>query len=323
MNKIVALVVTAVVGVVLSVLYGHPSGNKRNGAMEERSWTRGAGGGGSGFLQSTPWEEFPRAGFPRSLSQKQSPDGSGATPDKGHELDTRSTVYVDGDGQPRSGGSPEMSGGMFGLLAPLVEGASQSLALARKASEQDTAHAGSLVPAGTVLRGQVMHRLDGPGGGSPVFVLISPQTVGHVVISSRMKMMGYPVGLSRDHRLMMRFNRVIYSNGLESQMTGYAMEGGREGVVVSVSRHAASQFAGSLAQNTLMMGGDAIGYMGYGNAGVGTDMALQAAGATVGSGESILPYQNPTLTYRLAAGTPVSIMILHGFPPAVAASEPR
>jgi hypothetical protein len=212
---------------------------------------------------------------------------------------------------------------MFGLLAPIIDGAGKSLALARKVSRQNTMVQGPIIPAGTTLRGRVMRRFDGPSGGAPVFVLIPPQTVGTLSIPRALKIMGYPVGLSPENRLMMRFMRVIYGNGLEAQMTGYAMQGGREGVPVDVSRHAGSQFAGSVAQNTLMMGGDAIGYMGYGSAGIGSDLAMQEAGAVVGSSQSVMPMTNQQTTYTLSAGTSVSIMILHGFLPSTSAATQK
>lgn len=311
MNRIIVLVVTAVAGIVLSIFYGqsghHPRPENRSG----RSWTSGAGSEG-GFEAPSSWRNLPTAISPKSFGIESPPESPGGKSGGDHELNTRSTIYVDGTGSSRSD-SP--AGEMFGFLGPLIDGAGKSLALAQKAADQPKTRQGPIVPAGTILRGRVMRRFDGPSGGAPIFVLVPPQTVGSVRISRSLKIMGYPVGLSPENRLMMRFMRVIYGNGLEAQMTGYAMEGGREGVPVDVSRHPGSQFAGSVAQNTLMMGGDAIGYMGYGNGGMGADLAMQEAGAVVGSTQSVMPMASQQMTYTLSAGAPVSIMILHGFLP--------
>jgi len=307
------LVVTAVAGVFLSIFYGHTGKQTHPEDRGDRSWTSGARSE-RGFESQSSWRNLPAAINPGSFGGESQKGSLVVKSGEGHELNTRSTVYVDGTGSPR-GDSPQGAGDMFGLLGPLIEGAGQSLALARKASDQKTMDQGPIVPAGTILRGRVMRRFDGPSGGAPIFVLIPPQTVGTIKIPRSLKIMGYPVGLSPENRLMMRFMRVIYGNGLEAQMTGYAMEGGREGVPVNVSRHPGSQFAGSVAQNTLMMGGDAIGYMGYGNAGIGSDLAMQEAGAVVGSSQSVMPMPSQQTTYTLSAGAPVSIMILHGFLP--------
>ena len=315
MNRIVLLVVTAVAGVVLSIFYGQSGKHDHREHRADRSWTSGQDGGR--VLDSRPsWQNLPSVIHPGLFGTRSPKESQGGPSGEGHELNTRSTIYVDGAGSPVEG-SPGGAGSMFGLLGPLIDGAGQSLALARKASEQKGTAQGPMVPAGTILRGRVMRRFDGPSGGAPIFVLIPPQTAGPIRIAHSLKIMGYPVGLSPENRLMMRFMRVIYGNGLEAQMTGYAMQGGREGVPVDVSRHPGSQFAGSVAQNTLMMGGDAIGYMGYGNAGLGSDLAMQEAGAIVGSSQSVMPVPNQQTTYTLSAGAPVSIMIIHGFLPSV------
>ena len=313
MNRIIVLVVTAVVGVVLSMFYGQSGKHRNPEDRADRSWTSGAGSG-RGFDSGSSWRSLPPVINPGSFVSGREKGSAGGPSGQDHELNTRSTVYVDGTGSPL-GDSPQGAGGMFGLLGPLIDGAGKSLALAKKASGQSETDQGPIVPAGTILRGRVMRRFDGPSGGAPIFVLIPPQTVGTIRISRSLKIMGYPVGLSPENRLMMRFMRVIYGNGLEAQMTGYAMQGGREGVPVDVSRHPGSQFAGSVAQNTLMMGGDAIGYMGYGNAGIGSDLAMQEAGAIVGSSQAVIPNPSQQTTYTLSAGAPVSIMILHGFLP--------
>ncbi|BAM06777.1 hypothetical protein [Leptospirillum ferrooxidans] len=318
MNRIVLLVVTAVAGVVLSLFYGQSGKHDHREQRADHSWTSGQEGGR--VLDSrTSWQNLPSVIHPGSFGMGR--DSQGGKSGEGHELNTRSTIYVDGTGSPV--GDPQGEGNMFGLLGPLISGAGQSLALARKASGQKGVAPGPTVPAGTILRGRVMRRFDGPSGGAPIFVLIPPQTAGPIPIAHSLKIMGYPVGLSPENRLMMRFMRVIYGNGLEAQMTGYAMQGGREGVPVDVSRHPGSQFAGSVAQNTLMMGGNAIGYMGYGNAGIGSDLAMQEAGAVVGSSQSVMPVPNQQTTYTLSAGAPVSIMIIHGFPPSVSQSDPK
>ncbi len=81
-----------------------------------------------------------------------------------------------------------------------------------------------------------------------------------------------------------------------------------------MDRHEGANIGRSVAQNGMMLGGEAVDTMGWSGNNVGDLMAMQAGGnAMAMAGSQIPPPVNRT-TYTLSRGTRFSIMIMESFP---------
>ena len=72
--------------------------------------------------------------------------------------------------------------------------------------------------------------------------------------------------------------------------------------------------ARSMAQNGLMMGGEAMDTIGWSGTNMGDLLAMQAGGNALAVAGSQLPAQNNRARFRLSEGTQCSVMILESFP---------
>lgn len=244
-----------------------------------------------------------------------------------HPLDTKATVYLDGQGpaspetgSPEGGGAPLVLSAIRSVLGG--EGGLPGEALAKKAEEIRRRAGGSppgkekrgKVPAGRELHVVILRTVDGPGNRLPVMARLSSETLSALHLPGGTKILGYPESLTPDGRLRIRFVRILYPGGFEAHTTGFALSGGREGVPVSISRHQGTNMARSMAQNSLMLGGEAVDTMGWSGTNVGDLMAMQAGGNALAEAGSQMPPPDNRTSYRLDRGTRCSVMILEAFP---------
>ncbi len=236
---------------------------------------------------------------------------SGGTPDR-HDLNTRSTVYL---GAPESPLPPENP--LLGLVRTFLSGNNNGLpelSAVRRVAEPLTGAAGPVIPAGSVLSGKILRSADGPGE-MPIFVLLSPQTVGSLRLSRPVKLLGYPDGSGSGTRLRIRFVRTIFENGLEAPMSGYAVWGDREGIPVQSDHHVAGNVGRSLGRDSLMLGGETLGAAGWmGNPGLGSMLAMQEASNALYEAQNALPPGSRQSSWHLDRNTPVRIVVISGFP---------
>ncbi len=324
MNRWLFLGGTAVVGLLLYLVFkvSHP------GAGEGDGWS----GSSSVSGRASAWNDLaaPRLPAPepprRTFSSPSLLPGS-REPER-HPLDTRSTVYLDGQG-PAGGGSENPGSGLEGPGAPLVLSALQSVlgktgepaGLARRAEAVRRAAGGSppsgsssrRVAAGSEMAVIALKTVSGPGAQMPVMVRVSGRSLAALHLPPGTKVLGYPESLAGS-RLRIRFTRVLYPGGLEAHTTGFALSGGREGVPVPVDRHEGGNIGRSMAQNSMMLGGEAIDTMGWSGNNVGDLMAMQAGGNAMAVAGSQIPSPVNRTTYRLARGTRFSIMVMESFP---------
>ncbi|MCL5285659.1 MAG: hypothetical protein M1313_07930 [Nitrospirae bacterium] len=327
MNRWLFLGGTAVAGLLLYLIF------KVNHAGEESP--RGLSGPGlsAGIPGAGRWSDLaapvlPPPVPPRRFSPTVAPEG-GTRPlsRERHPLDTKATVYLDGQEPGATGGGSPDEGG-----APLVLSAIRSVlgrsgglspgALSRKAEEIRRRAGGSppagaaagKVPAGSELHVVVLRTVDGPGNRLPVIARLSSETLSAFHLPGGTKILGYPESLTPENRLRIRFVRILYPGGFEAHTTGFALSGGREGVPVSVSRHQGTNMARSMAQNSLMLGGEAVDTMGWSGTNVGDLMAMQAGGNALAEAGSQMPPPDNRTSFRLESGTRCSVMVLESFP---------
>ena len=170
------------------------------------------------------------------------------------------------------------------------------------------------VPAGSELHAVVLRTVEGPGNRLPVLARLTASTLSALHLPAGTRILGYPESLTPDDRLRIRFVRILYPGGFEAPTTGFALSGGREGVPVSVSRHRAQNMTRSMAQSTLMLGGEAVDTMGWSGNNVGDLMAMQAGGNALAEAGSQLPPPDNLTRFRLESGTRCSVMVLTAFP---------
>lgn len=272
------------------------------------SWQNLSGNPSPGWSSRPAWPSLTgRSGSVPSMAQSSAQNGR-------HDLNTQSTVYI---GSPSSSAIPNQGNPLLSLVQTIFQGHQDALPplLARQPSSRGPVRPGETVPAGSILRGTVLRESDGPGSSAPVFVSIPPQSVGHLHLNQNIEILGYPENLGNDHRLRIRFVRVLFGDRMEAAMSGYAMAEGREGVPVRLSRHYAGNMGSSIGRDSLMLGGEAIGSAGWmGNASIGNALAMQEAGNVLYETQNNMPIQTQQSTYRLARGTPVDVVVLQGFP---------
>ena len=322
MNRWFFLGGTAVVGLLLYLVFkvSHPGAG--DGGSD--GFVASRGGGGSPGWNDLAAPRLPLPAAPPPALPERSPSGQEGDPER-HPLDTKSTVYLDGQGSEGEGG-----GGLAGGAgAPLVLSALKSVlgqtgepaGLARRA-EAIRRSAGGEPPVGASTRrvaaGSEMavvaeKTVTGPGAQMPVVVRVSGRSIAALHLPPGTKVLGYPESLAGS-RLRIRFTRILYPGGLEAHTTGFALSGGREGVPVPLDRHEGGNIGRSVAQNSMMLGGEAVDTLGWSGNNVGDLMAMQAGGnAMAMAGSQIPPPVNRT-TYTLSRGTRFSIMIMESFP---------
>ncbi len=324
MNRWVFLGGTAVVGLLLYLIFkvDHAEG------PESRSLSGGEISGGG--LSGRHWNDLaapalPPPAIPRRLSPTVPPGGT--TRGERHEehpLDTRATVYLDGQGPgapeqapPEAGGAPLVLSAIrkaLGGPGSLSEISRRAEAIRREAGGAPAGEKSGKVPAGSTLHVVVLQTVDGPGNRLPVLARLSSGTLSSLHLPAGTRILGYPESLTPDDRLRIRFVRILYPGGFEAPTTGFALSGGREGVPVSVSRHQARNMARSMAQNTMMLGGEAVDTMGWSGNNVGDLMAMQAGGNAMAEAGSQMPSPDNRSSFRLESGTRCSVMVLTAFP---------
>lgn len=249
-----------------------------------------------------------------------------------HPLDSSSTIYLDGaapenagsqaaersptgpdvlllsaiksllGGAPKSGGAPLISG-LAGVFPPAQSGAGGG----KGPRERNVA-------AGSELSVVILKTVEGPGAQMPVVARIRQASLARFHLPEGTKIMGFPEGMGPNSRLRIRFTRILYPGGFETQTTGFALSGGREGVPVELSRHTGSNIAKSLAQNSMMLGGEAVGSLGWSGTDPGTMMAMQEGGMAMDQAGSQLPPPIAQPGYRLESGTSCTVMVMESFP---------
>ena len=321
MNRWFFLGGTAVVGLLLYLVFkvSHPDsgGGRNDGFLSAR------GGGGSPGWNDFAAPRLPLPAPPRPVLPESALSTNGHEQER-HPLDTKSTVYLDGQGPEGEGGG--MAGGAG---APLVLSALKSVlgqtgepaTLARQAEAIRRSAGGSppvaastrRVAAGGEMAVVAEKTVTGPGAQMPVVVRVSGRSLAALHLPPGTKVLGYPESLAGS-RLRIRFTRVLYPGGLEAHTTGFALSGGREGVPVPVDRHEGGNIGRSVAQNSMMLGGEAVDTMGWSGNNVGDLMAMQAGGNAMAMAGSQIPSPVNRTTYRLSRGTRFSIMIMESFP---------
>jgi hypothetical protein len=148
----------------------------------------------------------------------------------------------------------------------------------------------------------------------PVIARIRSASLSAFHLPAGTKILGYPEGMAGPERLRIRFFRILYPGGFEAHTTGFALSDGREGVPVSVSRHTVENMAKSMAQNSLMIGGEAVGSMGWSGTDMGSFMAMQEGGSALAQAGSQMPVPNIQTNFRISGGTDCEIMIMETFP---------
>ena len=322
MNRWFFLGGTAVVGLLLYLVFkvSHP----------------GAGDGGSldvaasrGGQMAPGWNDLaaprlPLPAPPPTPLPERSLSAQGGEPER-HPLDTKSTVYLDGQGPEGQGGgglavgpgAPLVLSALRGVLGQTGEPAGlarRAEAIRRSAGGEPPVGASTRrVAAGSEMAVVAEKTVTGPGAQMPVVVRVSGRSLSALHLPPGTKVLGYPESLAGS-RLRIRFTRILYPGGLEAHTTGFALSGGREGVPVPVDRHEGGNIGRSVAQNSMMLGGEAVDTMGWSGNNVGDLMAMQAGGnAMAMAGSQIPPPVNRT-TYTLSRGTRFSIMIMESFP---------
>ena len=324
MNRWVFLGGTAVVGLLLYLIF------KVDHAEGPESRSLSGGGMSQGGLSGGRWNDLaapalPPPALPRGFSPTLPPGQTPGVPHREeHPLDTRATVYLDGQGpgapesaSPEAGGAPLVLSAIRSAL-----GGAGSLSNISKKAEEIRRRAGGApageksgrIPAGSTLHVVVLRTVDGPGNRLPVLARLSSETLSALHLPAGTKILGYPESLTPDDRLRIRFVRILYPGGFEAPTTGFALSGGREGVPVPVSRHQAGNMARSMAQNTMMLGGEAVDTMGWSGNNVGDLMAMQAGGNALAEAGSQMPPPDNRTSFRLESGTRCSVMVLTAFP---------
>ncbi|MDA8111181.1 MAG: hypothetical protein M0T83_01845 [Nitrospiraceae bacterium] len=327
MNRWLFLGGTAVAGLLLYLIFkvDHP-GTDRSRGLSGANLSPGISGEARWNDLAAPM--LPPPGRPEPFPQNPLRGGGvrAAVPER-HPLDTKATVYLDGQGPA----SPE-TGSPDGAGAPLVLSAIRSVlggegglpgeSIAKKAEEIRRRAGGAApgnekggkVPAGSELHVVILRTVDGPGNRLPVMARLTSGTLSALHLPGGTKILGYPETLTPDGRLRIRFVRILYPGGFEAHTTGLALSGGREGVPVSVSRHRGRNMARSMAQNSLMLGGEAVDTLGWSGTNVGDLMAMQAGGNALAQAGSQMPPPDNRTSFRLDRGTRCSVMILEAFP---------
>ncbi len=325
MNRWLFLGGSAVVGLLLYLIFSV----NHSGSRSSRPFSQGGASVGSNgpmrwndlASSELPPPRIPsqRTGesFPRSVSTPAPPN---------HPLDTSSTVYLDGGGP---GSTKDRGLGLENdplVLSAIGNVLKKSLAespeLARKAEEirreaggvQGALGEGSRIPAGSELHVVVLKTVEGPGNRLPVIARMTAASLSGFHLPKGTKILGYPEAVTRENRLRIRFVRILYPGGFEAHTTGFALHGGREGVPVEVSEHKGRNIARSVAQNSLMLGGEAVDTMGWSGASMGDFLGMQAGGNALAEAGSQLPQPDSQPSYRLEQGTRCAVMILEGFP---------
>ena len=320
MNRWFFLGGTAVVGLLLYLVFkvSHPGGGE--GAGEGLVYSRSDGGPPGWSDLAAP--RLPPPNPPR-MPLSERPLSERATQVERHPLDTKSTVYLDGQGPEGGagtggdGGSPLILSAIKSVLGQTVEPARlarQAEAIRRSAGgESPVSSSTRRVAAGSEVAVVAEKTVTGPGAQMPVVVRISGHSLSAFHLPPGTKVLGYPESLAGS-RLRIRFTRVLYPGGLEAHTTGFALSGGREGVPVPVDRHEGSNIGRSVAQNSMMLGGEAVGTMGWSGNNVGDLMAMQAGSNAMAMAGSQIPSPVNQTTYTLSRGTRFSIMIMESFP---------
>ncbi len=278
-------------------------------------------GAASGVPPADNWQPLSPASSPswsRTVALPPVPGGSSPedSPRTGadrHDLNTQSTVYLGGPAPNEPSGNP-----LLGLVRTFLSGGEKGLpelSAIRKAAEPLSRPAGPVVPAGSVLSGNVFRSAEGPGSGMPIFVLLPPQSVGGLRMSRPVKLLGYPDGSGNGHRLRIRFVRALFDDGLEAPMSGYAVWGDREGIPVRMNRHVAGNVGSSLGRDSMMLGGETLGAAGWmGNPGLGSMLAMQEASNALYEAQNALPPGSRQPSWHLERNTPVRVVVIAGFP---------
>lgn len=337
MNRWLFLGGSAVVGLlvylVFKVSHSSPSGNPPLAGDGRESVSRGGPANRWNDLVPPDLPALPgreKSGNPFSAPGLAQPPGKTRTE---HPLDTKATVYIDGVGPGASDGKTGPSGppgGTDGLLLSTLKNVlgtrksgegSYGKTIARAADRLRSAAGGSVpggsggrkVAAGSELSVVVLKTVDGPSGRMPVIARIRSASLAAYHLPSGTRILGFPEELGRNDRLRIRFYRVLYPGGFEAHTTGFALSGGREGVPVRVSRHTTGNMAKSLAQNSMMVGGEAMGSMGVGGD-MGSFLAMEEGGNMISQAGSQLPPPSYQASYRLEEGTELGVMVMEAFP---------
>jgi hypothetical protein len=327
-NRWIFLGGTAVVGLLLYLIFkvSHPG----------EGGNRGFPAQGDALSRESRWNDLAPPDLPlpgrSAYAPVLSPAGNHGSPvrKEEHPLDTRSTVYLDGIGSAASDPGQEPKGQANGpdalilstlknVLGPSGEESRSLARAARKIREgaggREIALSGSRkITAGSELHVSILKTVEGPGNQMPVIGRIRADSVAAFHLPAGTKILGYPEGLGGGDRLRIRFYRILYPGGFEAHTTGFALSGGREGVPVEVSRHTGENMAKSMAQSTMMLGGEAVGSMGWSGTDMGSFMAMQEGGSALAQAGSQMPVPNYQATFHLARGTDCDVMILESFP---------
>ncbi|MGC8529673.1 MAG: hypothetical protein ACP5OP_05670 [Leptospirillia bacterium] len=321
MNRWFFLGGTAVVGLLLYLVFkvSHPGA----GDVGREGFVASKGGGEFSGWNDLAAPRLPLPAPPPPALPERSLSGQGGEPER-HPLDTKSTVYLDGQGPEGEGGG--LAGGagtplVLSALKSVLGQAGEPAGLARQA-EAIRRSAGGEPPVGVSTRrvaaGSEMavvaeKTITGPGAQMPVVVRVSGRSLAALHLPPGTKVLGTPESLAGS-RLRIRFTRILYPGGLEAHTTGFALSGGREGVPVPVDRHEGGNIGRSVAQNSMMLGGEAVDTMGWAGNNVGDMMAMQAGGNAMAMAGSQIPTPMNRTTYTLSRGTRFSIMIMESFP---------
>ena len=330
MNRWIFLGGTAVVGLLLYLIF--------KVSHSGEGGDRGIPSQGGALSRESRWNDLAppdlplpgRPAFAPVPSSERTQASPGRKGREEHPLDTRSTVYLDGSGSAASDSDPGpkvQENGPDALILSTLKNVlgpsgkeSRTLAeAARKIREgaggREIALSGSRkITAGSELHVSILKTVEGPGNQMPVIGRIRADSVAAFHLPAGTKILGYPEGMGGGDRLRVRFYRILYPGGFEAHTTGFALSGGREGIPVEVSRHTGENMAKSMAQSTMMLGGEAVGSMGWSGTDMGSFMAMQEGGSALAQAGSQMPVPNYQATFRLAQGTDCDVMILESFP---------
>lgn len=268
---------------------------------------------------ATPSLPSPRLSLHEFSQIEQSTPHPSKMEDRGHALDTPATVYIEGEspgGAVQNRASPSNSPLILSAIDSFLGNPKKTMHdLANKAEEiRNNSGAEAKIPAGSELHVEVLRTVDGPGNRLPVIARLRSDSLSTFHLPAGTKILGLPESVSSDNRLRIRFVKVLYPGGFEAHTTGFALSGGREGVPVDVTRNTGGSMARSMAQNGLMMGGEAMDTIGWSGTNMGDLLAMQAGGNALAVAGSQLPAQNNRARFRLSEGTQCSVMILESFP---------
>jgi len=331
MNRWIFLGGSAVVGLLLYLVFKVSHDGREGYGGDGPRHSRGLLSPGESRWNDLATPELPSPGRTVYAPVPASPARPGrdkpATPDE-HPLDTKATVYLDGTGPGAQPDGP--AGGTSGpdalilstLKSVLGSSGAEPESLSR-AADRVRARAGGQVlslsgarkvAAGSELHVRILKTVEGPGNQMPVIARIRSASLSAFRLPAGTKILGYPEGMGRSDRIRVRFVRILYPGGFEAHTTGFALSGGREGIPVSVSRHTAENMAKSMAQSSMMLGGEAVGTMGWSGTDMGSFMAMQEGGNALAQAGSQLPAANYQATFRLEGGTDCEVMIMESFP---------